>query len=115
MVAHTTEPFTAWSAPSMVTLVVPEPDVAVGDPVSVAVAAAEVVVFSALDELEDFLSSEEQPDSPAMTIAAPPRATTSSRFTTDLLLSCDPVQDRLMIPEQYGAQRTHRHGYARNT
>jgi hypothetical protein len=94
MEAHTTEPFTVWSAPSMVTLVPPEPELTLGD----AEAEAEAELFSELDEPEDFLSSEEQPDSPAIRIAAPPRATTSSRFTTDLLNLCDPFSRSLDDP-----------------
>ena len=65
MSLHTTVPSTAWSLPSIVTVVLPSAEAA--DDVS--------------PEVSDFLSLEEQPDRPAMTIAAPPRATTISRFT----------------------------------
>jgi hypothetical protein len=50
-----------------------------------ALVAAEVPVLSV------FFSPDEQPDSPAMTIAAPPTATTNPRFTSVLLcVCCDP-------------------------
>jgi hypothetical protein len=47
-----------------------------------------------LDELDDgdALSPDEQPDRPAMTIAAPPTATRTPRFTTALLLLVRPVK-----------------------
>jgi hypothetical protein len=67
---HTTVPWTAWSLPSIVTVVLPCADAA--EDVSPLVSA--------------FLSSDEQPDRPAMTTAAPPTATTNPRFTTALLL-----------------------------
>ena len=48
-------------------------------------------------ELSDFFSPDEQPDRPAMTIAAPPTATTNPRFTTVLLLFVVTRQDRRII------------------
>src|SRR6476659_621782 len=48
-------------------------------------------------ELSDFFSSDEQPDRPAMTIAAPPTATTNPRFTSVLLCVVVTRQDRRSI------------------
>src|SRR5829696_8355399 len=83
---HTTVPWTAWSAPSIVTVVLPCADAA--EDVSPLVSA--------------FLSSDEQPDSPAMTIAAPPTATTNPRFTTVLLMCCRDPSRSADHPGQYG-------------
>jgi hypothetical protein len=47
--------------------------------------------------LSDFLP-DEQPDRPAMTIAAPPTATTKPRFTSVLLCVCVTRQERRIIP-----------------
>jgi hypothetical protein len=100
MAAHTTLPLTSWSWPSIVTLVPPlGAAVALADPVS---EAAEVSELSALGELsDDFLSSDEQPDRLAMTIAAPPTATSNPRFTTSPFGNRDRSRstDR---PEYYG-------------
>jgi hypothetical protein len=67
--------------PSIVTLVPP--------PLGAAVALAEAVP-AALDDADELgladLFPDEQPDRPAMTIAAPPTATTKPRFTSVLLL-----------------------------
>ncbi len=62
---QTTVPSTAWSWPSIVTVLLPS--AAAADDVSPVVS--------------DFSSPDEQPDRPAMTIAAPPTATTIPRFT----------------------------------
>ena len=78
---HMTVPWTFWSWPSMETLVAPGAAVALTD----ALAVAELELLAELDVLEDLLF-DEQPDSPATTIAAPPMATTNPRFTTVLLL-----------------------------
>jgi hypothetical protein len=73
----------------MVTLVPPP----LGAAVALADAVAEAELSAELDELdEDFLLSDEQPDRPAMTIAAPPTATSNPRFTTALLLSVRPAK-----------------------
>jgi hypothetical protein len=83
----------------MVTLVPPP----LGAAVALADAVAEAELFAELDELDDDddLSPDEQPDRPAMTIAAPPTATSNPRFTTALLCHCDQSRstDR---PEYYG-------------
>jgi hypothetical protein len=47
--------------------------------------------LDALDDGDD-LSPDEQPDKPATTIAAPPTATRTPRFTTALLLSVRPTK-----------------------
>jgi haloalkane dehalogenase len=70
-------------------------------PLGAAVALTDAVP-GALDaveepELSDFFSPDEQPDRPAMTIAAPPTATTNPRFTTVLLLFVVTRQDRRII------------------
>jgi hypothetical protein len=73
----------------MVTLVPPP----LGAAVALADAVAEAELSAELDELDDdFLSFDEQPDRPAMTIAAPPTATSNPRFTTALLLSLRPAK-----------------------
>jgi hypothetical protein len=46
---------------------------------------APVVASAVVAGLSDFFTSDEQPDRPTMTIAAPPTATTNPRFTTALL------------------------------
>jgi hypothetical protein len=83
MVAHTGVPLSAWSAPSMVSLVSPP------------LGAAEALDDSEADELalelaeldvSVFLSPDEHPDNPAIRIAAPPTATSNPRFTPVLLL-----------------------------
>jgi hypothetical protein len=78
----------------MVTLVPP--------PLGAAVALADALPDALLsdDELElsDFLS-DEQPDRPAMTIAAPPMATTNPRFTSVLLCVVVTHQDRRIISD----------------
>jgi hypothetical protein len=55
---------------------------------------AELELCAELDELDDDddLSPDEQPARPATTIAAPPTATRTPRFTTALLLSVRPVK-----------------------
>jgi hypothetical protein len=69
-------------------------------PLGAAVALADAVLDALLDadelELADFLS-DEQPDRPAMTIAAPPMATTNPRFTSVLLCFVVTRQDRRII------------------
>jgi hypothetical protein len=74
-------PATFWSWPSIMTLVPPPLGAAVAltEAVPGALVAAEVLAPS------DFFSSDEQPDRPAMTIAAPPTAITNPRFTSVLL------------------------------
>jgi hypothetical protein len=73
--------------PSIVTLVPPPLGAAVAlteaVPVALDVSFAEELALELLDLLSD-----EQPDSPAMTIAAPPTATTNPRFTSVLLCVC---------------------------
>jgi hypothetical protein len=75
----------------MVTLVPPGAAVALADAVSDADADAEADAELELSELaelgDDDLSPDEQPDRPAMTIAAPPTATSNPCFTGVLLLS----------------------------
>src|SRR3954464_13527120 len=71
IVLQTTVPCTAWSLPSIVTVLLPSAEAA--DDVSPLVS--------------DFFS-DEQPDRPAITIAAPPMATTNPRFTSVLLICC---------------------------
>jgi hypothetical protein len=73
----------------MVTLVPPGAAVALADAVSEADAEADAELeLSELAELgDDDLSPDEQPDRPAMTIAAPPTATSNPCFTGVLLLS----------------------------
>ena len=75
----------------MVTLVPPGAAVALADAVSEAEADAdaELELSDELEELadDDELSPDEQPDRPAMTIAAPPTATSNPCFTGVLLLS----------------------------
>jgi hypothetical protein len=71
-------------------------------PLGAAVALADAVPDALLDEelvLSDFLSSDEQPDRPAMTIAAPPTATTKPRFTSVLLCVCVTRQDQRIISD----------------
>jgi hypothetical protein len=70
-----------------------------------------LAVLDALDAADElllllsvFLSPDEQPDRPAMTIAAPPTATTNPRFTTVLLCVCVIRQDRRIIPASMVAQ-----------
>jgi hypothetical protein len=75
-----------------VTLVPPP----LGAAVALAVPAP-VVVSAEVAGLSDFFSSDEQPDRPAMTIAAPPIATTNPRFTTVLLRVVVTRQDRRII------------------
>jgi hypothetical protein len=69
-------------------------------PLGAAVALTDAVSDALLDadelELSDFLS-DEQPDRPAMTIAAPPIATTNPRFTSVLLCFDVIRQDRRII------------------
>jgi hypothetical protein len=69
-------------------------------PLGAAVALADAVSDALLDadelELSDFLS-DEQPDRPATTIAAPPMATTNPRFTSVLLCFVVTRQDRRII------------------
>src|SRR6185295_14325659 len=90
MALQTTVPATFWSWPSIMTLVPP--------PLGAAVALTDAVpgALEAVEEpeLSDFFSPDEQPDRPAMTIAAPPTATTNPRFTTVLLLFVVTRQDR---------------------
>jgi hypothetical protein len=89
---HTTVPDTVWSWPSTLTLAPPTLGAAVAlvipaSPLGAAVALAvpaSVVAFADVAGLSDLLSSDEQPDSPATTIAAAPMATKNSRFTTVL-------------------------------
>ena len=76
---HTTVPDTVWSWPSTLTLAPP-----LGAAVALAVPAS-VVASADVAGLSDFLLSDEQPDRPATTIAAPPTATKNSRLTTVLL------------------------------
>jgi hypothetical protein len=75
----------------MVTLVPPGAAVALADAVSDADADADADAELELSELaeldDDDLSPDEQPDRPAMRIAAPPTATSNPRFTGVLLLS----------------------------
>src|SRR6478735_5974242 len=70
-------------------------------PLGAAVALTDAVpgALDAVGELElsDFFSPDEQPDRPAMNIAAPPTATTNPRFTTVLLLFVVTRQDRRII------------------
>src|ERR1700755_1624437 len=77
----------------MVTLVPPGAAVALADAVSDAVSEADAEAEAELEASElaeldddDDLSPDEQPDRPAMTIAAPPTATRNPRFTGVLLL-----------------------------
>jgi len=65
---------------------------------AVALAAALLDALLSFDDVElwDFLS-DEQPDRPAMTTAAPPMATTNPRFTSVLLLFVVTRQDRRII------------------
>jgi len=95
---QTTVPETFWSLPSIVTLVPPPlgAAVALADAVPDALVAAEVPVLSV------FFSLDEQPDSPAMTIAAPPTATTKPRFTSVLLCVCRDPSTSADHPGQYG-------------
>jgi hypothetical protein len=69
-------------------------------PLGPAVALADAVSDALLDadelELSDFLS-DEQPDRPATTIAAPPMATTNPRFTSVLLCFVVARQGRRVI------------------
>jgi hypothetical protein len=69
-------------------------------PLGAAVALADALLDALLSfdevELSDFLS-DEQPDKPATTIAAPPRATTNPRFTSVLLCFVVARQDRRVI------------------
>src|SRR5689334_8044284 len=65
IVLQTTVPWMAWSLPSIVTVLLPCAEAAEDVP----------------PEVSDFFS-EEQPARPAITIAAPPTATTNPRFTT---------------------------------
>jgi len=83
IVLHTTVPWTAWSLPSIVTVVLPCADAA----------------YDVEPLVSAFLSPDEQPDRPAITIAAPPTATTNPRFTTVLLLVVVIRQDRRIIPD----------------
>jgi hypothetical protein len=81
-----------WSAPSMVTLVAPDAAVALAVAVPLADAVA-VAVPDALElDVEDL--SLEQPAKPPTTITAPQAATNRARFTTVLLLCCDPQNRR---------------------
>ncbi len=74
----------------MVTLVPPP----LGAAVALADEDAALELSDELDALDDGddLSPDEQPDEPAMTIAAPPTATRTPRFTTALLLLVRPVK-----------------------
>jgi hypothetical protein len=95
---QTTVPETFWSLPSIVTLV--PPPLGAADALTEAVPDALVAVELPL--LSDFLSFDEQPDRPAMTLAAPPTATTNPRFTTGSpLFCCDPSRSA-EHPGQYG-------------
>src|SRR6478735_7748128 len=80
----------------METLVSPDPELALAD------ALVAVSLDASADEAElllsDFLSPDEHPDNPAMTIAKPPTATTNPRFTTVLLCVVATRQDRRIIP-----------------
>jgi hypothetical protein len=78
--AQTTEPWTFCAWPSIVTLVLPAPAVAVAEPAALVVAAAEVEA-AALVVDAGFFSSLEQPDNPATKTAAPATVTTNPRFT----------------------------------
>jgi hypothetical protein len=78
-------------------------------PLGAAVALADAVLDALLDadelELSVFLP-DEQPDRPAMTIAAPPMATTKPRFTSVLLFVCrDPSRSADHLG-QYGSPPT---------
>jgi haloalkane dehalogenase len=101
---QTTVPETFWSWPSIETLVPP--------PLGAAVALTDALLLS-FDELElsDFLS-DEQADRPAMTIAAPPMATTNPRFTGVLLWLCDPSRSADHLG-QYGSPPVRRHAIGR--
>jgi hypothetical protein len=54
-----------------------------------------------LDEVSAFFS-DEQPETPAIRIAAPPTATSNPRFTPVLLLFCAPSRSAGHL-QQYGA------------
>jgi hypothetical protein len=71
----------------MVTLVPPGAAVALADAVSEADADAELELSELAELGDDDLSPDEQPDRPAMTIAAPPTATSNPCFTGVLLVS----------------------------
>jgi hypothetical protein len=106
---HTTVPETFWSWPSMVTFVPPP----LGAAVALADAVPDALVADEVVELSDFLLSDEHPDRPAMTIAAPPTATTNPRFTTVLLCLCrDPSRSANHLG-QYGAPLTCGHAIER--
>jgi hypothetical protein len=111
--AHTTLPDTFWSCPSIETLAVPVPELALADAEAVAELLAPDVIAGA-DELDDDdFSLDEQPDKPATTIAAPPTATSNPRFTTVSFCNRDPTRstDR---PQYYGLPITPGQGIARN-
>jgi hypothetical protein len=96
--AQTTLPLMALSLPSMVTFVPPGDAAALDDAEELALELAE------LDDGSDFFS-DEQPETPAIRIAAPPTATSNPRFTTVLLLFCAPSRSA-GHPQQYGALLT---------
>src|SRR6476469_4905778 len=91
----------------MATLVPPDPAVALPD------ALVAVSLDASADDAElllsVFFSSDEQPDSPAMTIATPPTATTKPRFTTVLLYVWRDPSRSADHPQQYGARYPPRH------
>src|SRR5690349_19355998 len=96
----------------MVTLAVPVPELAAIPPPGDDTVAVAVPV--AVEPPDSDFFSDEQPDSPAMMIAAPPTATTNPRCTTVLLqVVCGPstVADH---PEQYGVSCRKRRGIGRN-
>jgi hypothetical protein len=62
------------------------------------------LALEALDDGSDFFS-DEQPETPAIRIAAPPTATSNPRFTTVLLLFCAPSRSAGHL-QQYGALLT---------
>ena len=101
---QTVVPEMAWSLPSMLSLVPPPvgADVALADAVADAVPDA----LDAADELvlSVFFAPDEQPERPAMTIAAPPMATTNPRFTSVLVCVCVIRQDQRIIPASMGGQ-----------
>jgi hypothetical protein len=98
--AQTTLPLIALSWPSMV-IFVPPGDAAALDDSDAEELALEL---AELDDGSDFFS-DEQPETPAIRIAAPPTATSNPRFTTVLLLFCAPSRSAGHL-QQYGALLT---------